>query len=238
MPIRIGARFNGPPGFGNGGYSCGMIAAAIGEPVKVRLQRPVPIDSDLSIERTSADSWNVQANGEVIASATAHELQLDVPAPPTWIEAFGASHHFPGFAHHNFPHCFVCGPARADGDGLKIFPGAIPGTSILGAPWRPDISLADSAGQVRAEFIWAALDCPGYYAACEPRVALLGEFAVRVESTVHATQPHIVIAWSLSSQGRKHVAGTALFDAQGKRCAFAQATWIELKDAPPSVPSM
>lgn len=234
MPVRIAARFNGPPGFGNGGYSCGMIAAAIGEPVKVRLQRPVPLDTDLNVECTSNDSWTVQANGEVIASATAHDLILDVPTAPTWIEAFGASHHFPGFAHHNFPHCFVCGPARADGDGLKIFAGAIPGTHILAAPWRPDISLADSSGRVRPEFIWASLDCPGYYAACEPKVALLGEFAVRVESEVIAAQPHIVVAWSISSQGRKHVAGTALFDANGTRCAFAQATWIELKDAPAS----
>jgi hypothetical protein len=60
---------------------------------------------------------------------------------------------------------------------------------------------------------------------------LLGEFAVRIEAEVIANQPHIVIAWPISAQGRKHVAGTALFDASGARCAVGQATWIELKEA-------
>ena len=38
----IDRRFNGPPDSGNGGYSCGLIAVAIGKPVKVRLVQPVP----------------------------------------------------------------------------------------------------------------------------------------------------------------------------------------------------
>jgi len=231
MRIEIAARFNGPPGCGNGGYSCGLIASTIGAPVKVRLQRPVPLQTELAIERISSESWEIRAADQLIATATAHVLEMEVPSPPTWVEAFGASHHFAGFAHHNFPRCFVCGPARDDGDALKIFVGSVPGTQLMAAPWRPDASLSDVHDRVRPEFVWAALDCPGFYATCEPRVALLGEFAVRIEAEVIANQPHIVIAWPISAQGRKHIAGTALFDAAGNRCAVGQATWIELKGA-------
>jgi hypothetical protein len=229
MHVRIAERFNGPPGYGNGGYSCGMIAGAIGANVKVRLSRPVPLDTDLHIEATIADAWEVRSGTELIASAMRCELDLEAPTPPTWIEAFGASHHFTGFAHHNFPQCFVCGPARANADGLRIFAAQVPGTNLLAAPWRPDNSLADDQGHVRPEFIWAALDCPGYYATCEPRVALLGELAVRIDATVHADQRYIVTAWKIEAQGRKAVAGTALFDAEGNRCAVARATWVEIK---------
>ena len=232
MLVRIDARFNGPPGCGNGGYSCGMIAGAIGTDVRVRLNRPVPLDTDLRIEAISADTWEARAGDELIATATACPLELTPPPPPTWVEAFGASHHFRGFAHHNFPHCFVCGPARAEGDGLRIFAAEVPGSNLLAAPWRPDLSLADEQGFVKPAFIWAALDCPGFYATCEPRVALLGELATRIEAKVRAGEPYIVTAWRIETRGRKSVAGTALFDAEGRRMAVAQATWIELKTDP------
>src|SRR4051812_9698462 len=233
MQIQVGARFNGPPGCGNGGYTCGLIASTLldhtHERVKVRLTRPVPIETTLRIESNAAGTWDVFARDELIASATPDSLIIDVPAAPSWIEAFGVSRHFAGFAHHNFPNCFVCGPARASGDGLRIFAAAVPGTGVLAAPWRPDASLADGEGYVRPEFIWAALDCPGFYATCEPRVALLGELSARIDRPVRADDAHVVTAWKISSSGRKHIAGTALFDAAGECCAVAQATWIELK---------
>lgn len=228
--IRITERFHGPPDSGNGGYCAGMIADAIGAPVKVRLVLPVPMDQDLSVAALADDRWEVRAGSTLIATATADTASANVPHAPSWVEAFGASQHFSGFSQHVYPTCFVCGPARAQGDGLRIFPGSVPGTGLLAAPWRPDASLADAQGSVvRPEFIWAALDCPGYFASCTPKPALLGELAVQIDRAPRIDEPCIVTAWQISADGRKHRAGTALFNADGERCALGVATWIELK---------
>ena len=61
---------------------------------------------------------------------------------------------------HPYPACFVCGPTRDEGDGLRIFPGPVEGRELYAAPWTPDDSVADDEGIVRPEFVWAALDCP------------------------------------------------------------------------------
>jgi hypothetical protein len=50
-----------------------------------------------------------------------------------------------------------------------------------------------------------------------------------VDRRVRAGEPCTVIGWKIGSEGRRHVAGTALFDAAGELCARARATWVELK---------
>lgn len=227
--IVIDRRFNGPPDSGNGGYSTGAIAVAIGEPVKVRLVQPVPLDQPIEITRIADDRWDAHSNGVLIATAALGTVEAQPPAPSSWVEALGASHHYVGFGKHGFPSCFVCGPDRVEGDGLRIFPGSVPGTDQLAAPWKPDAALADSRGKVRPEFVWAALDCPGYFATCSPNPALLGELAVRIDHLPKADEPCVVTAWSIGVEGRKHRAGTAIFDADGACCAVGVATWIELR---------
>lgn len=227
--IQITTRFNGPPDSGNGGYSAGMIAGAIGTTVNVRLAQPIPMNQDLVVTSPVNDRWEVHAGSELVATATTHVVQADVPQAPSWVEAFGASQHFDGFRQHVFPNCFVCGPQREPGQGLRIFPGSVPGTPLLAAPWRPDRSLADGSGNVRPEFIWAALDCPGYFASVSPRAGLLGELAVQIDRTVRIDEPCVITAWQIQADGRKHRTGTALFNADGERCALGVATWIELK---------
>lgn len=228
--VQIAARFNGPPDSGNGGYATGMIALAIGEPVGVRLMRPVPMNQDLAIASAGEGRWEARAGSELIATAELRTVQADVPRPPSLVEARGVSQHFTGFSRHIYPTCFVCGPQRAPGDGLRIFPGSVPGTNVFAAPLQPDRSLGDAAGKLCPEFIWAALDCPGYFASANPKPALLGELAVRVERTPHVGEPCVVTAWRIEGEGRKHRVGTALFDADGQCCALGVATWIELKN--------
>lgn len=229
--IQIVERFNGPPDSGNGGYSAGLIAGAIGAAVNVRLVRPVPMSQDLTISAPAIDRWEVHAGPELIATATANVADTPVPPAPSWIEAFGASQHFVGFSQHIFPACFVCGPAREPGSGLRIFPGSVPGTQLLAAPWKPDPSLDDGSGKIRPEFIWAALDCPGYFASMSPRAALIGELSVQIDRCVRIDEPCVVTAWQISSDGRKRRTGTALFNADGERCALGVATWVELKES-------
>ena len=49
MPaVMIPRRFNGPPDSGNGGYSCGVVAALLDAPaVEVTLRAPPPLEREL-----------------------------------------------------------------------------------------------------------------------------------------------------------------------------------------------
>jgi len=95
-----------------------------------------------------------------------------------------------------FPDCFVCGMNRRPGDGLRIFPGPVTGQGLWAAPWKPDPSVAGPDGRVRPEVVWAALDCPGYFAARSDGVPmLLGEFNAHVDRRVHISESCVIVGW-------------------------------------------
>jgi len=240
--ITIDERFCGPPRSGNGGYVCGRVAAWIGADAgtdaAVRLKAPPPIGTALVLEETGTGA-RLMDGESVIAEGRRGPLALEVPACPSLSDAERASTRYLGFAEHNFPTCFVCGPKRSVGDGLRIFPGAldadaagVPG--MLAATWTPDASIADAAGAIRPEFVWAALDCPGAFTRypLPPGVALvLGELAVAQRAPLRAGDRCILTAWSLGDEGRRRVAGTALHRADGPLVACARAVWVAVEAA-------
>ena len=57
---------------------------------------------------------------------------------------------------------------------------------------------------------------------------MLGRFAARQLGPVRAGEPHVVTGWRLATEGRKLLAGSALFTATGKAVGIARATWIRL----------
>lgn len=228
MSFVVASRFNGPPQSGNGGYVAGLIASAIGETVAVRLHCPVPLERELTLGPRLDDKWEVHSGERLIATARPTVVDVETPAPPTYAQALEASKRYPGHEHHELPTCFVCGPARGHRDGLRIFPGPVDGTSIYAAPWIPDDTLDNGSHKARPEFVWAALDCPGYFASTYPTLALLGELAVHIDRLVHIDEACVIVAWAIGHEGRKYRAGTALFDEDGERCAVGVATWITL----------
>ena len=129
------------------------------------------------------------------------------------------------------------GACLARGDGLRIFAGACAAgdagaTPRVAAPWVPDAPLCLADGKVRPEFMWAALDCPGYFAARSDGVPmLLASFTAHVDRRVHVDESCVVVGWRIRSDGRKHEVGTALFDDDGVLCAQAHALWIEPRKA-------
>lgn len=228
--ITIGARFCGPPESGNGGYVAGMLAGQSHVPVRVRLRMPPPLNAPLIVHQRDAGRLELKREGEVIAEAEHHQLELQPPAAPTYVDALDASRGYAGFKQHPYPTCFVCGPQRARGDGLRIFPGAWGSDGMVAAPWMPDESLCGADGKVCSEFMWAALDCPGYFAAAhDGRHMLLGQIAAQVDRRVHASESCVVVGWRIGREGRKHIVGTALYDDDGEPCARALATWIEVR---------
>jgi hypothetical protein len=229
IQLSVDARFCGPPGHANGGYICGLISTALDRTVRIRLNRPVPVEVPLELLDGGPDEWLLQHQGHALAQVRAATLSLDVPAPPSYVEALDASLHYTGFQNHPCPGCFVCGPERAHHEGLRLFAGPLNEGRLVAAAWLPDATLAAPGGKVAPEFMSAALDCPGFFAVRGVASALLGEFTAHVDRCVHIDEPCVVMGWSLGSEGRKHSVGTAVFDEDGEVCGTARGLWIETR---------
>jgi hypothetical protein len=226
--LTIAARFCGPADSANGGYFAGLVATLAARTVSVRLLKPPPLNTPLTVRELPDGALEVRHGPEAVSEARPTTLTLEARAAPDYLEAVEASRHYVGFRQHRFPSCFVCGTLRARGDGLRIFAGPLVERGMVAAPWVPDASLDGGDGKVRAEFMSAALDCPGYYAVTpDDRVMLLAEFTAHVDRRVHVGEPCTLIGWPLAVRGRKHEAGTALFDGKGELCGRARALWIE-----------
>ncbi len=236
--LTVESRFCGPPGYAHGGYLSGLLAGQSDRQLRIRLLQPVPLQVPLELERGEEGALSLSLAGRLLARCEPDELTLQVPNAPGYLEALEASRAFIGFSRHAFPACFACGTERPRGDGLRIFAGTLAGTDSVAAPWVPDASLcASRSDKVRPEFMAAALDCPGYYAARQDGVPmLLGEFSAHVDRCVHVDEPCIVLGWRIHVDGRKYQVGTALFDEDGELCARARATWIEPRAGMPAQP--
>jgi hypothetical protein len=218
--MRIPARFNGPPGSGNGGWSAGLFAVAAGfraggRPVEVTLRLPPPLETELTY-----------AAGEVLAPDGALVAQVKTGAdagvgvePVGVQEAVRVSGSYPGFSVHPFPTCFVCGPDRPGKDGLDIFPGPV-ADGRTAAPWTV-------GSMVDIPTVWAALDCPGGWTALQNgRTYVLGRIAVAVEALPTVGSTCVVVGAARETAGRKATVDTALYGPGGTRLAVARATWI------------
>jgi len=204
--LTIPSRFNGPAGVGNGGYVCGRIAAYVDGPATVTLRRPPPLDTPMEAERDDEGSVRVRHGRTLVgeaAPAPAGPPEIAVTVSPAEADAVAGGARY--FRKPVFPDCFVCGINRRPGDGLRIFPGPVTGLALWAAPWTPDPSVAGPDGLVRAEVVWAALDCP---------------------SGIAAADPCRVIAWPQRRDGRKLTAGSALLGPDGEVLALAEAVWL------------
>lgn len=245
--LRIDRRFNGPHDSGNGGYSAGLAARLLpnAEAVEVTLRAPIPLEQTLRAHQTDTGldimTDDAATRIQIMSLRAAHLAIPDIKSPDLHAAEVAAAT-FRNIDDHVLPHCFVCGPARAEGDGLRIFtdwlkdpagvenPNAFP---IVAAPWRPTPDLADASGLVAPEFLWAALDCPGAFAIdVEPIV--LGRMTTRILTRPPANAPIVVVAWAKGRDRRKHFAGSALFNEAGDLLAFSEQTWILIDShAPP-----
>jgi len=233
--VRIASRFCGPPGMGNGGYVCGLVAGELAGPVEVTLRLPAPLERELVREEfDEARATLSTPEGELVAEGSVlPSLEVQLPEHASFEAAEAASRGFIGFSRHPYPGCFVCGTHRSESSpGLALFPGAV-GDARVAAPFRPARDLCDAAGLLRREQVWAALDCPSWfgYAAFHDDVkgVLLGRLAVAVERRPAADERCVVQGFAFGREGRRILCGSALYGAYGDVLAYARATWVELK---------
>ncbi|MDG4793766.1 hypothetical protein [Micromonospora sp. WMMD1082] len=212
----IEARFNGPSGSGNGGWSAGVFAAAYGAdaPVEVTLRRPPPLDTPLTLVAGEVHD----PAGEVVAQLRpAQEWDNEVVPPVDLATARSASAAYPGLIDHPFPGCYVCGPDRADG--LRIFPGPLP-DGRTAAPVRTPQGVTPAT-------VWAALDCPGGWAVIGAgRPYVLGRITARVEALPRPGDECVVTGAAIGTEGRKALVRTSLYAPDGNLLGHARATWI------------
>jgi hypothetical protein len=277
----VPARFNGPPANGNGGYSCGALAAHLDGPAAVSLRRPVPLDQPLEIRHEEggekdgfgdgerdAERGFADREGAAVRAFADDELVAEaVPAPPlapwdgpavTLDRARAAHDRFVPPSSGEFDRCFVCGRARDDGfhvfagpladDDLSDPPdGAVaddlsgspaiadPLVDAVASPWTPPAWAADADGAVRPEFVWAALDCPGYFAlhGRDGTVAYLVRQQVEILTPPRAGETYVAVGRPLERSGRKGLAATAILDAGGAVLAHGECLLVAPREAAP-----
>jgi hypothetical protein len=232
--LTIPAWFNGPPGSGNGGYTCGRVAQLVGaEVVEVSLRRPPPLDTPLEVVR-EGERVEVRDGDALVAEGGPSELLVDVPDPvqPSEIEAVREEGLAQWAEGHPFPTCVVCGPAREDG--FRIYPSELPGRDgMFGATWTPPDA---NDGSVPPELVWAALDCPTSAPVAnfgEGPAMVLASLTARLGCPVRAGEPHTILSWPLGEDGRKHWGAAALYDSDGVLTCVSRALWIELREEGP-----
>jgi hypothetical protein len=204
--VIIDRRFRGPPESGNGGYACGRAAAFLKGDLEVTLRRPPPLGTPLEVIINGRDRVSLSEESGPVAEGCRTRLNLPVPSTPSFDQALRAAEAYTGFREHFYPTCFVSGPARKTGDGLRIFAGPLPGKNCFAAPWIPCRSLCDDTGRVNPEYVLAALDCPGYFAINRNthRNMLLGRLAAALRHQPNADDRCVIVGWPILSEGRKH----------------------------------
>jgi hypothetical protein len=230
----IDERFCGPPGVANGGYAAGLLARGLRGAVEVTLRAPIPLARALAIARPDAATRELRDGAALLATAREVALELLVPEPPDFATAEKTAGSCRALRTHPFPRDFACGPAREPGDGLRILPGVLAHTRVVAAPWVPHASLADPAGWVAPEFLWAALDSPSSFPLLEDEASqqlepmVLGRLTAEISGRLRPGERCVVIAWPLGLEGRRGSSGTALFGADGALVGRARAIWISL----------
>jgi hypothetical protein len=235
--MTIAHRFRGPPNSGNGGYVCGMLARHIPGAAEVALRAPPPLETELDAVEVEASRWELRQGTATIAIGRPTTLDMSRLERATYAEAVEAEKRTPIKPHqHLLPMCFVCGPDRAAGDGLRLFAGPLDrqDAAVFAVPWTPDPSLAAADGFVAPEFLWSALDCPSGYVSlfdretgeCRSLPILLGTLSARIEGRPRPGERCVVTSWQTGREGRRLFAEAALFGEDDDLLAVGRAVWI------------
>ena len=211
-------RFRGPERSGNGGYTSGLLAGALGTVVTtVTLRRPPPLETPLDVRPDGGGAWLLHGDA-LVATAAPGELTRPAPEPVPYDVAVNATESYGGFVKHPFPGCYTCGPDRDVGDGLRIFPGPVREDGVA-APWVPT--------EVSRPTVWAALDCPGGWSFdLTGRPMVLGRMTAAITAVPAVGEECVVVGHAHGLDGRKGQTSSALYGSDGALLARAEQVWI------------
>jgi len=248
----VPSRFCGPPSSGNGGWTAGALATLIDHDcpedrcrswptIRVGLRQPPPLDTPMPVH-TDDGATVASRDGSVVATAAVVAGQPVTVAPVPAAEARAASASYSGLTFHPFPTCFSCGVERAEGDGLRIFPGRVSdseGAVRVAAAWSPHPSVgedfhayADEHPRASLATTWAALDCIGGWAGdLTERLMVLAGMTARVDALPVVGEEHVLVGAARGQEGRKTFTASTLYDADGRVVASAEHVWVAVNPA-------
>ena len=236
--VVVEERFRGPPQSGNGGYVGGLFSKTIDSSgrgdVEVTLRSPIPLDKRMQVTRQNDGTAAIMDGETLIAEVKPVQWEMEVPAPPEWEEIKAAAPKslafkpnindlLPGQTGFH-PICFCCGVEHDSGLQVCVAPIG----NQVAAVWETKESWGLSDGLLPIEFLWTAMDCPGQFAYMEQgiRTGMLGRITAAVIERPSAGETLLVSAWTIVVEGKKHFAGSAIFDRSGKLYCKAKTIWI------------
>ena len=255
-PLIVPRRFCGPPSSGNGGWTAGALAALVDHDcpenhadawpaITVALRQPPPLDTPMHVgdQVTERGTETVAGfGGAIVARARLADSDPTLVEPVPVEEARAAMASYPGLVSHPFPTCVVCGTARDEGDGLRIFPGRVAdqdGATRIAAVWTPHPSTAedyhtyvDELPRASLAATWAALDCIGGWAGdLTERLMVLAGMTARVDALPMIGEEHVVVGLARGRDGRKTYTASTLYDSDGRVVACAEHVWVAVDPA-------
>ncbi len=214
-PVIIPTRFCGPPDRGNGGITAGMLAAHIDGAAEITLRRPSPLATPMHVG-SGAAGVVLRDGDDVVAEGVADDRRRRrAPArcrsrKPRTRPRRRRWCCIPSGTRSRRASC--AGRTARAGDGLRVLPGRVGSRPLFAAPVRFPADLAGAAGEVPAELLWAALDCPSsfvmYMDGVRPTKAyVLGRIAARIDRQPPIDATLVALSWPLGLDGRKLFAG-------------------------------
>lgn len=233
--LRIPNWFQGPTDSGQGGWTAAQLGALAGEAVTVRLRAPVPLDTDLPVER-SGSGWRCLHGDTVICEAVPWVPDVPDTEAVALAEARAARQRFPVRPEdHPVPFCFSCGTQP---DSMRVHAGPLGSEpERYATDWTAPDWATGPDGTANPAALWAALDCTAaWYASCHPqyRRCVTAQYAAEVLRPVQAGEELALVAWNGDApqgwDGRKRWATSVAFDAGGRLVARARSLWIALPE--------
>jgi hypothetical protein len=233
--VRIGGRFQGPTGSGQGGWTAQRFAAHIDDHVSMALRAPVPLERDLDVVRDDEhDRWLLIDRTGVapVTIMIAHHWHPHFPdtTPVSIEEARAARSRFaPPDGEHPVPFCFSCGIQH---DSMRVHAGALDDGRYASDWTVPDWAVGPD-GTVDPGVLWAAIDCTAAWYVCTSRgsrPALTAQYAVEVLQPIEPGATYALVGWAgdhpADWDGRKRHAASTAFAADGTCVARSTSFWI------------
>lgn len=234
--IKIDEHYVGPPNMTQGGYISGLMAECLdSDSVEVIMRNPTPMNKALILDTTVPDRVSVYDGNKLLNEARPAELHLTIPDPISFEEAKRAS--LRQAKDWPFPHCFGCGSARSESDGLHVRAGRVAGHTLVATDWVPyGPAVGARKSEVVSEpFVWAAMECPtakamdleGLRGANE--LIVLGQMTTKIITLPIVGEEYFIMGWPMERAGRKIVVGGALFDQSGKAMVLSKLIFVTLR---------
>ena len=236
--FRIGRRFQGPTGSGQGGWTAYRFAERIGRDVEVSLRAPVPLDTDLFVAPDpAADRWVLgpDRDGGAVVMTGVPAAPIDVETEPVTLDAARRARE--GFGHlgstHPVPYCFSCGLRH---DSMRVHAAPLD-RDRFATDWTAPGWAAAADGNVDHGVVWAALDCASAWYVCQSRgerVAYTVRYSAEVSRPIRAGATYALVSWPGDApadwDGRKRHAAAAAFADDGTLVARSVSLWVSVDD--------